>query len=226
MSFVSKDTFDRSISKSREKERASTVSHAHSPTAFSIDNIEKELIRKRELMEQHPEMEIAKHPNDDEHEMPKVTRQETLEYCRDKLTIKPKKMPYDQKQQKISQGVTKQRSDYPTMEDICSDWESDDETEQMTKQLKGKVCRDQKKSSLQQHQAQKEQIQLQQQQSQNYHQIGQNNQETHQHHPIQYHHHLQEHQLVKETCLVQPKIEAVEKQQSKKKSNAYLKPSK
>lgn len=29
---------------------------------------------------------------------PKIARKESLEYCRDKLIIKPKKMPYDQKQ--------------------------------------------------------------------------------------------------------------------------------
>uniref|UniRef100_A0A8R1XZF7 Uncharacterized protein n=1 Tax=Onchocerca volvulus TaxID=6282 RepID=A0A8R1XZF7_ONCVO len=100
--------------------------------------------------------------------MCKVIHEEALEYCRNKSIIKPKKIPYDRNRffflfelcyyqilflsrsrtQKISQGITKQRLDYPTMEDICSDWKSNGETEQMTKQSKMEIYHESKKPIL------------------------------------------------------------------------------
>ncbi|EFO27468.1 hypothetical protein LOAG_01016 [Loa loa] len=221
MSFFSRDTFDRSISKSREKERRSTISHARSSAPFSTDS-EVEQTKKNKLLEQHQDMEIPIH---EESEVAKVARQETLEYCRDKLIIKPKKMPHDQKQRKISEGVTKQRSDYPTMEDICSDWESYDEAEQMTKQPETKACHELTKPLLlqQQNQKQKEQSQLQQQQPLQYHQSVYYNQH---YQTIQNHGKIQQRQLPKKSHLVSHKNESIRKHQSKMMSNPCLKPNK
>ncbi|CAG9536101.1 unnamed protein product [Cercopithifilaria johnstoni] len=221
MSFFSSDTFERSVSKTREKERKSTVSHKQSSDS------EAEQAKKGGLLEQHhQDMEIEKHSSNEESEVTKVARQEAPEYCRDKLIIKPKKIPHDQKQQKISQGITKQRSDYPTMEDICSDWESYDETEQMTQQSKTKANRESKKSILQQNQTSKESpLQLhhhqqqQQQQPLQYHQSAQYNQQVHHYQTPQNHYQIKQCQLPKTTNLVRPKNESIEKQQSKKKSN-------
>lgn len=103
------------------------------------------------------------------------------------------------------------------MEDICSDWESYDEAEQMTKQPETKAYNESKNSILRQDQTQKEEPQLQQQQSLQYHQNTQYNQQVQ-------HYQIQQRQLPKKDHLERPKNEPVEKQQSKKKSNAYLKP--
>ncbi|MCP9264662.1 Innexin [Dirofilaria immitis] len=49
--------------------------------------------------------------------------------------------------QKILQGITKEQSDYPTNDDIFSDWKSNDETEQIIEQPKTKEYREPKRPS-------------------------------------------------------------------------------
>uniref|UniRef100_A0A0R3RRM5 Uncharacterized protein n=1 Tax=Elaeophora elaphi TaxID=1147741 RepID=A0A0R3RRM5_9BILA len=225
MSFFSRDTFEHSVSKSREKERRSTVSHEQS----SADS-EAEQTKRGGLLEQHhQDMESSKYSNNEENEVTKVARQEGIEYCRDKLIIKPKKMPYDQKQQKISQGITKERSDYPTMEDICSDWESLDETEQMSQQPEPKTDRESKKPiQLQTLKESSPQLQQeQQQQSLQYQQSAEYNQHVQQCQNPQNLYQIQQRQLSKTSnALQRPKNKAVEKHQAKKKPDVYLKPNK
>lgn len=67
MSFFSRDTFDRSISKSREKERRSTVSYASPSAPFSADT-EAEQRKKGRFLNQE-DMEIQKHPINEENEV-------------------------------------------------------------------------------------------------------------------------------------------------------------
>ncbi|OZC05782.1 hypothetical protein X798_07243 [Onchocerca flexuosa] len=69
MSFFSKDIFDCSISKSRERKRLSTVSHSQPLANFPVDTVEGERIKKRRRLEQHSDMKIPKHSNDNEQQM-------------------------------------------------------------------------------------------------------------------------------------------------------------
>ncbi|KAK0415995.1 hypothetical protein QR680_012254 [Steinernema hermaphroditum] len=40
--------------------------------------------------------------------------------------LKPKQVPLNEKEAKIAQGQKKGKGDYPTMEDVVSDWSTDD----------------------------------------------------------------------------------------------------
>lgn len=64
MSFFSRDTLERSVSKSREKERRSTVSHEQSSDS------EAEETKKGGLLEQHHhDIGIPKHSSNEENEV-------------------------------------------------------------------------------------------------------------------------------------------------------------
>lgn len=113
------------------------------------------------------------------------------------------------------------------MDDICSDWESYDETEQITHQSETKS----KKPILPHHQMPKEsspQLHHQQQQQQLFlqcHQSAQYNQQAH-YQTSQNHYQIKQLMPPKPSNFIRPKDKSVEKQQSKKKSNGYLKPNK
>lgn len=48
-------------------------------------------------------------------------------------------MPKDEKQMKIAEGMKKGKSDYPTMDDVLSDWDSKKENKKYSKKIRKKI---------------------------------------------------------------------------------------
>ncbi|VDK80315.1 unnamed protein product [Gongylonema pulchrum] len=72
MSFLSKDTFDHTVSKSREKERPSTISYTRSPEGFSVEKGRKRrpINKEQGAVEQQTDVDNNKqHLFEEEHEV-------------------------------------------------------------------------------------------------------------------------------------------------------------
>uniref|UniRef100_A0AC34QFN4 Uncharacterized protein n=1 Tax=Panagrolaimus sp. JU765 TaxID=591449 RepID=A0AC34QFN4_9BILA len=83
---------------------------------------------------------VVLHPDEKTHDKPSVEKKEKKKKSKkDKETPekpKPRQMPKDEKQKKIDAGAKKGKGEYPTMDDVLSDWDSKKDKKESKKETK------------------------------------------------------------------------------------------